>query len=298
MPTLAADLAIRRHLGLSDRLGYQQQPWYLYAAGVVDTAPRGHCLLRRRFHVTTPPRRCLLAVEQPEDFRILVNGKQAGKPLGQWVDQDIKTIDITSLLAAGDNEIVLDFDYRPDMELEDLYLVGEFGVERKATAPAEPGSYTLVAPPTQLKLGSWVGQGLDFYGGAVRYKLSVARPPVGKRLRISLPEAACTAAAIHVGGPAGFADAAPRAATGRRPSSCPGRPSSRTSPTRSPPKGRPRSRVEIIGGRKNILGPLHVPWERWTGPNQFSPENPKWTRQYLLTDHGLMAPVMVQTVVG
>jgi hypothetical protein len=54
--------------------------------------------------------------------------------------------------------------------------------------------------------------------------------------------------------------------------------------------------VEVIGGRHNILGPLHVPWEAWTGPGEFSPDNKKWKSQYLLVDHGLTAPVLVQTM--
>ena len=54
--------------------------------------------------------------------------------------------------------------------------------------------------------------------------------------------------------------------------------------------------VEVIGGRKNILGPLHTPWISWTGPGEFDPDNPKWSRDYLLTDHGLMAPVVVETL--
>jgi hypothetical protein len=48
--------------------------------------------------------------------------------------------------------------------------------------------------------------------------------------------------------------------------------------------------VEVIGGRKNILGPLHVPWRPWTGPGEFDPHNKLWTDEYLLNDHGLTAP--------
>ena len=48
--------------------------------------------------------------------------------------------------------------------------------------------------------------------------------------------------------------------------------------------------VEVIGGRKNILGPLHVPWKPWTGPGEFDPNHPEWTDEYLLTDHGLIDP--------
>jgi len=78
------------------------------------------------------------------------------------VDDDIRTIDIAALLAVGENEVMLTFDYRPDMELEDLYLVGEFGVSKGATHPPSEGKdsvirgregVSLVAPPGRLAIG-------------------------------------------------------------------------------------------------------------------------------------------------
>jgi len=39
-----------------------------------------------------------------------------------------------------------------------------------------------------------------------------------------------------------------------------------------------------------------VPKEAWTGPGQFSPDHRSWQKDYLLFDHGLMSPVVVETV--
>jgi hypothetical protein len=277
MPVLLADAKIRERFGLGTRFGREHQPWYLYETGAVDTAPRGRCELRWTFHVTDLPASCDLAIERPGDFELTLNGKPIGSPQGWWVDEDIQTIDIVGLLQEGENEIVSRFDYRPTMELEDVYLVGPFGVARRdETQPRRPGNITLTAPPRQLQLGSWVGQGLDHYSGAVFYRLKIARPPQG-RLMIRLPGLEATAAAVHVG------DA--------------------TMPLVFPPyeaditdalvEGLTEVRIEVIGGRRNILGPLHVPWESWTGPKQFDPRNEKWTDDYLLTDHGLCQPVEV-----
>jgi len=280
VPTLRADAEIRRRFGLGDRLGGSHQPWYLYATGVVDTAPRGPCRMRRTFHVTDLPARCALALEQPENYKISVNGRAAPQPAGSWVDEDIRTIDITALLKQGDNEILLDLDYRPDMELENMYLVGEFGVRTLRDGAARPGNVTLVKPPKTLALGSWVGQGLDFYGAAVRYQIQVTKPSEGQRLRISLPGILCTAAAIHVGERTFVLPWAPFAAD----------------VTDALTGGTNDVAIEVIGGRKNILGPLHVPWKRWTGPGEFNPSAPDWTDEYLLNDHGLTKPVLVETL--
>ncbi len=280
VPTLKADELIRARYGLGTRLGGEHQPWYLYATGVVDTAPRDRCQMRWAFHVTDLPATCHLAIENPEDYVITVNGTEVSEVDGWWVDDDIETIDITDALQMGDNEVTLTFDYRPNMELEDMYLVGEFGVAlREGEAPA-PGRMTLVAPPESLGEGSWVGQGLDFYGGAVRYLVEVERPADGRRCRITLPEVECTAAVIHVGGEEFVLPWAPFAAD----------------ITDALAEGTNQVAIDVIGGRHNILGPLHTPWEAWTGPGEFNPNSAKWRFDYYLNDHGLMGPVVVETL--
>ncbi len=280
MPTLKADALIRKRFGLGTRLGQEHQPWYLYAMGVVDTASRGRCQMRWTFHATVLPPSCALALESPSDYEITVNGQRVEHVSGYWVDGDIKTIDIAEQLQVGDNEVLLTFDYRPDMELEDMYLVGDFGVARLTDGPPAPGNLTLVAAPVQLDWGSWVGQGLDFYGAAVRYTLAIDAPQGDRRVRIRLPEVRCTAAVIHVNGEQFVLPWAPFEAD----------------ITHALKDGANEVVVEVIGGRKNILGPLHTPWGKGTGPYSFDPNHPEWKFAYHLTDHGLMAPVVVETL--
>jgi hypothetical protein len=52
----------------------------------------------------------------------------------------------------------------------------------------------------------------------------------------------------------------------------------------------------LCRGRKNVLGPLHVPWEPWTSPNHFMTSHADWRKDYILNDHGLMQPVVIETV--
>ncbi len=279
VPTLKADAEIRARFGLGSRVGGGHQPWYLYAAGTVDTAPRGQCRLKFTFHVTDLPAKCKLAIERPEDFAVTVNGSVAGQPDGFWVDDDIRTIDVTGLLVAGDNEVLLTMNYRPDMELEDLYLVGEFGVRlRQGDVPA-PGDMTIIAPPRQLALGSWVDQGLTFYGGAVLYRMSVRKSP-GTRIRLRLPGVRASAVVVRAGDKAFVLPWAPM----------------EVELTDALKDGENTVTLEVIGGRKNILGPMHVPWTKWTGPGQFDPNNKDWTRYYQLVDHGLTEAVIVEEI--
>ncbi len=280
MPTLMADQLIRAEYGLGKRLGTEHQPWYLYAMGTVDTTPRDHYDLRWTFDVTDLPASCRLAIEGPSDFAIALNGQPVGEVTGWWVDEDIKTIDVCSLLVEGQNEVVLSFNYRPDMEIEDLYLVGDFGVTTLDGGAPAPGNMTLTAPPTTLDIGSWVGQGLDHYGGAVLYRLTVDRPDGDQRCVLSMPEVSCTCAAAHVNGETFFMPWGPFAAD----------------ITSALADGSNEIVVEVIGGRRNILGQLHTEWGQGTGPHSFDPNNGGWTREYQLTDHGVMCPFEVQTL--
>ena len=280
MPTLLADTEIRAHYGLGTRLGREQQPWYLYATGVVDTADRDPIELEWTFHVTETPSQCKLALEMQGGFRIYVNGEPAREPDGWWVDEDFRTIDITALLSEGTNTVTLACTYRPDMELEDMYLVGEFGTHlREGDCPA-PGRMTLVASPQQLDVGPWQGQGLDFYGGAVRYSLNIAKPAAGQRARLSLPGIRCTMAVVRAGGTEFVLPWPPF----------------QVDLTDALSEGDNEVTVELVGGRKNILGPLHTPWVRWTGPGQFDPRSKEWTFEYQLNAHGLFEPPLLETL--
>jgi hypothetical protein len=94
----------------------------------------------------------------------------------------------------------------------------------------------------------------------------------------SRPAAFCTAAALHVNGKTFVMPWAPFSAD----------------ITAALHPGANEVTVEIIGGRKNIMGPLHVPWHKWTGPGEFNPANAKWTDEYLLWNHGLLAPIQLE----
>lgn len=276
MPVLAAAAAIRDHFGVTTG-GYQ--PWYLFGPnGKIDTAPRGRVELQWEFHITALPESCRLALEMPERFAVQVNGKTAADTDGYWVDEDIRTLRVTDLLRVGDNTILLTCDYCADIEIEDLYLVGAFGTAVVGDGPIAPGKVTLVEPVTTLPVGSWLAEGLHFYGGAVRYLANVTRPRDGQRVRLRLPQLEGTCAAIHANETTFPLLWAPFEAD----------------ITEALQEGENSVAVEIVGGRKNILGPLHTPWQRWTGPGQFSPNAEDWTEHYQLFDHGLTGPIVVE----
>jgi len=281
MPTATAEQCIRARFGLGARSNAKQQPWYLVKAGLIDSKPRGSVEMLYTFNIANIPARCLLAMEMPQLFKIKINGKKAGKAKGWWLDEDFHTIDISPLLKKGANQILLDFNYHTDMELEDMYLVGDFGITvLNRNKPVAPDNFTLVRQPQKLKCGFWTGQGLDFYGGAVKYKISVVKPKNNQRLVIKLPDVSCTMAVVHTNGKSFILPWAPFTAD----------------ITDALTAGSNKVIIEIIGGRRNILGPLHLQPLAWTGPEQFDPCHPDWTFEYHLSAHGITAPVIVETL--
>ncbi len=281
LPVLLADEKIREHWGLGSRANRGCQPWYLAQTGRFDRTVRGRVEMKFAFHVTDVPRRLEMAIERPEEFEISLNGQAVSSaPTGWWLDEDLQKVDMAAAVAAGGNELLLACDYRSDIELEDLHLLGDFGVRRSGDG------WTLTRPPTELSAGSWVGQGLDFYGGAVGYRVKVdpsvrEAASAGRRVRLSLPQVKCTCAAVHVGEQTFVLPWAPMAADiaeALAEQKC------------------DEVVVEVIGGRHNILGPLHVPWLPWTGPGEFDPHHEQWTDEYLLNDHGLMSPPVFEVL--
>ncbi len=240
---LDADARIREKYGLAARNIEGHQPWYLYALGKVDVTPRDSCRLRWTFHATTVPAVCRLATESPTSFEISVNGQRVAAVDGWWLDEDFKTLNIAPFLRAGENEIVYRFDYRPDMELEPIYIVGGFGVGLR-----EPGlehwrqeNYTLTEAPTKLAAGDWLDQGLPYYGDGVKYAIDVDLVAGTSGVHVDLPQLACTAAAVHAG-----PDCIPLVWP----------PYQAFVPAETIRKASGRIWVEVLGGRKGVLGTM------------------------------------------
>ena len=145
------------------------------------------------------PKPLYLAVETPEIFRILVNGREIDKTVvGSFRDKAFRKIDITEYVTLGENTIELlvhfvesDVVYENlrksrifeseknkltyDMEIEAMYLVGDFGVAANgAYTPGErdasffDGSFTIVEPPKSVKLQNIEKQGFPFFAGTLK----------------------------------------------------------------------------------------------------------------------------------
>lgn len=278
---LKIDRAVRRHFDLEVRAGDMVQPWFKKKHQPKPEV-KGKVALAFAFAVDHLPRGGVqLALEQPEAFRVKLNGKPVatGKPAGWWVDPAICSVPLPAgALQLGKNVLEAETDFHEQINLEAMYLLGDFGVR-------VAGSEKTLAPLAEkLSPGDLAKQGLPFYSGAVTYKIPVPRKPArGEHLVVDLPkfEAAC-AKVLSPGQGAKIiawqpyqADVTGEVAAGGS------------------------FELQLVLTRRNTFGPLHqVPLKAGAyGPGSFTTEGRGFSQSYMLYPAGLLeAPaIVVQT---
>ncbi|MFS0723843.1 hypothetical protein [Paenibacillus sp. 1P07SE] len=165
---LKADRKIREQLGLSYRSGDMIQPWYRNKQREESLREGKPLTLRYRFVVEELPcpDHLFLFVESPEKFKIRINDQSihTSTAEGWWIDPCFVKLPIPpGVLKAGNNWVELSVVFHPEINLESVYLIGDFGVRLE-------GSTTVMTKlPEKLTTSDITSQGLPFYGGAISY---------------------------------------------------------------------------------------------------------------------------------
>lgn len=215
---------------------------------------------------------CRLALEQPWRFRIVCNGTEvSSKTEGWFLDKAFETVRLP-VLGQGENHLVLSCEYCNDMELENCYLLGEFGVRENRS---------LCERPRRLKTGDWTAQGLLHYCGSVAYQYHYHWNGEGRaELRLGEYEGICATVTV-----------------GEKVYELPWRTEETLDVTPALIKGENIIRIEIMGSPRNMLGPLHYKelYPQNTNAGCFQPKEQDYTRQYQVVPCGLMErPVIVE----
>ncbi len=170
---------------------------------VLNIAERANALGKRvsihqdyRVNIEALPNIMYLVTESPEQFKIAVNGQEIEKcVVGYFRDKAFKKIDIARYLKRGENVISFDSDFVQsesfyenlkksfvfeseknklsyDMEIEAIYLLGDFGVETKGNWQPLPknayryeGDFVITALPERVALNNLEQQGFPFFCG-------------------------------------------------------------------------------------------------------------------------------------
>lgn len=230
-----------------------------------------------------PPGPLYLVVETPEKYTFTVNGQPlASQDLGWWRDISFRRLDLRGCLGRGMNELVLSGVFQNDMELESVYLLGEFGVSLKGgLREGELAGQTFYRyrPPFRVKglpqefhSGDLVKQGLPFFAGRIRLaqRVQITRQPACARLEFGGLKAAL--ARVYLNGQDLGVTAWPPYAVDLGDALRP---------------GDNLLEVELANTLRNLLGPHHLSGgdPEGVGPESYR-RNPDWTDDYVLVPFG------------
>jgi hypothetical protein len=168
----------------------------------------------------------------------------------------------------GKNTLELQTPYGVKIDIEALYLLGDFGVTVQ-------GSFcTLIPPVRSLAFGDITRQGLPFYGGNITYSLEAALPAQGGEIAVTCYRGHLLR--LKAGGEdLGVIAYAPYRLPLRK-------------------AGDAKSRnIEILyfGSRINTFGQLHCNIRDdsfWWGPNSWRSVGPAWTYEYRFWQQGVL----------
>ena len=224
-----------------------------------------------RFTVLDVPEgECLLAVEKPGKLHLSCNGIQCALTERWYSDRSTKCFSLPRL-KAGENILTLSGLYTEELELENVFLIGDFAVNTHREIVKETGT---------LHFGDWCTQGYFHYSGSIRYTFPVPgfREP-DKRVMLHMGDFSATVAEVLVNGvSAGLVFGKSRTILD-------------ITDLLNPDKN--TVDIQLTGSPRNLYGPFHQPYTGCTRISweDFRKEGPDRCDGYVLTPYGLFGQI-------
>ena len=267
---LRIDNNIRALLGYPRRQDAFIQPWRVREAPKKDVVT-----LRLKMESRVETGSLMLALERPEKIGICWNGIPCPIPkreeTGWFTDSFIRTVPVPGL-KKGENELLLEVPFGQKTNLENLFLLGEFGV-------CVLGTKSLVtAAPTELAFGDITRQGLPFYGGSITYSMHFEMDRE-KDILVKVPHFTAPVLEVWIDGKsAGLIAFAPHTLSLGRVAA-----------------GRHSLEICAYGNRFNSFGTLHNCNEefKWYGPDSYRTVGDEWSEAWCLRPFGILSGVEI-----
>lgn len=166
------DEYVRRELGLPQRNGEMHQPWASEPHG--EVCQKTKLTLEFEFNIDAhfEPEALELLMEQPDYWRVELNGCPitTSQDDGWFIDPCFRRLTLPDgILKSGRNVIRLETEFCHHVDLEAIYLLGNFAVSLGEQI------HTLSTLPAHLSYGSIVEQGLPFYSGKLFYHVAIPK---------------------------------------------------------------------------------------------------------------------------
>lgn len=275
LPVWKAQLEIRRRLGMRDiHVNGIEQRWrWVYQPHPNDNTP---VEFRFIFNVRDIPKTPIsLVIENVEDFEISFNGQSvSNKPNGWYLDRSFDRIELPTP-RIGKNELILFCSYKNRMEIEDCYIIGDFGVDILTRE--------ITKEPDKLHFGDWCLQGYPHYAGSISYIDEVElNLESNERVLVKLGNHSAITTAVWVNGKL----------AGHIPWRC----ADGLDITSFIANGKNLIEIEVVGSPRNMLGPLHQKSGKrpWTDSRSFRTEGVEFTPDYVLMPFGLFDQVKLE----
>ncbi len=213
-----------------------------------------------------------LVVEGAVDYEITLNGEPvSNERVGWYLDRSFDKVALPEL-ASGINTLTLACSYENRMEVEDCFILGDFGVDVRRA---------LVKEPETLHFGDWGLQGYLHYAGGMVYLDTLTYEP-GETFTLMLGDVSAVDVALHVNGDV----------VGH----IPWRDANGFDLTPYLVSGENEIGIEVVGSPRNMLGPLHrkAGYEAWTDSRSFRREGEAYTPEYVVWPWGLMGQVRIR----
>ena len=247
-------------LGFSTAAVHGAQPWVV---GKVEA--KNTITTKMTFISDVEVENAVLALEDFDITDITFNGKKLEKSAqGYYVDFSITKTPLGTI-RKGENVIEITKPFTVVSNVENVFVLGDFGVEVNGTA------VKIIEPKKTVRIGDVTRQGLPFYGGALTYRFKLDG---GKntKIRLGLFAAPCVVADLDGKRVANVSLAPYEADLGQL------------------SEGGHTLDLKVYLSRINTFGALHLSNYAclWFGPDGWYSEDEFWSYEYRITPDGLL----------
>lgn len=222
-----------------------------------------------------PQGTCRLAVENPEALTLHCNGLPCPLTDEWFSDRAMKCFALPQL-QKGDNTLILSGMYTLDRELEDAFLIGDFGVSQDRT---------LIREPAKLHFGDWCLQGYPHYHGSMVYSFRLPGfVPNGKSVMLNLSQYRASLVEVLVNG----------VSAGELFGKC--RTMLDITPLLNPEEN--TLELKVVGSPRNMYGPFHHPDNSCSRISwaDFRAEGSARCDDYILTPYGILGQIILSLI--
>lgn len=263
---LRLDNICRERLGLRERGEAIVQPWVYGEAPDVSKVA-----LRYTFNSEIDYEGAFLALEDAEKAEIIFNGEKiANEIIDNYVDFSIYKVKLGEI-KKGENELIITYPFGPSANLENIFVLGYFGVKVVGT------ECTIIPLPEKIGFGELLSQGFPFYSGAITYKI----PVNVENGSVEVEASDYRGGLITVG-----VDGEKKGRIIYPPY---------TLEIKDLTNGEHEIGVKLYTHRYNSFGPIHLVNEKesWHGPNAWRSSGRNWSYEYVLRKTGILkAPIV------